>query len=150
LGGTAEVHYRFFGKMHGDHAAKAVDLMGYALLSQYRCDPLVQVSRLFRKALEGFWAHFQFPEHGKPGTHGQGIAAQGPRLVDRSLRGQMGHDFPSGRKGPYGKSTADDLSEGHDIGINAQRLLGSAPAQTESSHHLIEDQQYALLGAEFP
>ena len=47
------------------------------------------------------------------------------------------------------QSPANDLAQGGEIGADAQQLLGTAERQSEAGHHLVEDQQRAMLPGQF-
>ena len=82
--------------------------------------------------------------------HGEGVAAQGARLIHRASWSHHLHDFPAAAVGTNGKTAADHLAHGCEVGGDAEMGLGSAVADAESGHHFVEDQEGAVLLGDLP
>mmetsp|Transcript_8138 Transcript_8138/g.20250 ORF Transcript_8138/g.20250 Transcript_8138/m.20250 type:complete len:478 (+) Transcript_8138:194-1627(+) len=78
-------------------------------------------------------------------THGEGIAAERARLVHGARRRDVLHDLLLARVGAHRQAAADDLAKGGEVGLDAPVLLRAAVRDAEARHHLVEDEERALL-----
>src|SRR5690625_998358 len=60
----------------------------------------------------------------------------------------MIHDLLSATECTNGQTTTDDLSKGHQVGLNIVTLLGTTTGQAESRHHFIKNQNDVVFSAE--
>mmetsp|Transcript_10241 Transcript_10241/g.17627 ORF Transcript_10241/g.17627 Transcript_10241/m.17627 type:complete len:515 (-) Transcript_10241:180-1724(-) len=82
------------------------------------------------------------------GGHGQGVAREGASLVHGAGRGHHLHDVLAAAVGADGEAAADDLAHGGHVGGDAEVALRAAVRDAEAGHHLVEDQQRAVLGGQ--
>ena len=85
---------------------------------------------------------------GDAGGHRQRVAAERSGLVHRAERGQKVHDLRPAAESADRQAAADDLAQGGQVRRDLLQLLHSAAGQPETGHHLVEDQQRAVGGAE--
>ncbi|KAG0924181.1 hypothetical protein G6F31_019209 [Rhizopus arrhizus] len=88
-------------------------------------------------------------QHRKAGRHRHRVAAQRASLVDRSGRGDLLHQLTTTAIGTDRHAAADDLAEGGQVRGDAVVRLRTAKGNAEAGHHLVEDQQRAVLRAQF-
>ena len=60
----------------------------------------------------------------------------------------MIHDIRAAAIGAQRQAAADDLAERREVGRDAEKLLRPAVGQPEAGHHLVEDEQCAMLRRE--
>jgi hypothetical protein len=83
---------------------------------------------------------------------GDGVARQRARLVGRAERRELRHDLARRAERRQRHAAADDLAEHADVGHEAGDLLRvealrAAERHAEAGHHLVHDQQRAVLVA---
>ncbi|MNI45549.1 hypothetical protein D3C73_999800 [compost metagenome] len=140
--GRLEVVDRPFGEERADHRADTVDcqrntgLFAVALQACFQaCAQRLQPVVHFR---------CQQLQCAVAGSHRQRIAAERSRLIDRTGGSNALHDLPAAPVSADRKPAADDFAEAGQIRFNAEQPLRTAPAHTETGHHLIKDQQRAV------
>ena len=79
--------------------------------------------------------------------HGDRIAGQRSRLVDRAERRDVRHDVAPAAEHADGHAAADDLAERGEVRLDAVELLRAALRDAEAGHDLVEDQDRAVLRA---
>src|SRR5690606_15926712 len=90
----------------------------------------------------------EHPEGREARGDGEGVPAEGARLVDRAGRRDLLHDVSSAPVGADGEATADDLSEAGEVGLNAVARLRTTERDPKARHDLVEDQQSAVVTRE--
>ena len=88
----------------------------------------------------------QVSDGGDSGGHCQRIAAERSGLVDRAQRREHVHHVGASAEGSAGQAAAEDLAQRSQVGSDAVELLRAAQREPEAGHHLVEDQQRAVLG----
>ena len=86
----------------------------------------------------------QPPQRFDPGAHRQRIARKRSRLVDRAERSHAVHQLSRAAVGRGGQTSADDLAERGEIGLDAIKRLRAAETQAESGDDLVENKQRAV------
>ncbi len=84
------------------------------------------------------------------GGHRERMARVGPGLVDRALRCHELHEIGTAPEGRDGEPSADHLAERDQIRLDAVALRGASARGAESRHHLVEDEERAVMVAELP
>ena len=143
-----EVAHRTFTEEEAEHGTDAARCDrqacgGCRLLDPFNqlfggCREFVVAARLFEQ-LKRFDAC----------RHGEGISAQSAGLIHRSSRSNHLHDFASSAVGPHGQAASDHLAHGGQIRCHPEVGLGTSVADAETCHHLVKDQQGAVLLGEF-
>ena len=87
----------------------------------------------------------ELAELGEAGSHGQRVAAEGPCLIDGTEGGEEVHDLRAAAEGTNRQATADDFAEAAQIGREVFEPLHARLAETEAGHHLVENEQRAVL-----
>ena len=97
------------------------------------------------------------PQRREPGRGGDRVPREGPRLVDRAVGGEVGHEVGASAEGRRREPSTHDLAEGEQVrraggvparvgtpfaGLVAVPAGGAAP---EAGHHLVADEQGAVL-----
>ena len=90
----------------------------------------------------------EFLELGEAGNHGEGVSAEGSRLVDGTIGRELIHDIGPSAEGSHGKSAADDLAHGGEVRGEVFEFLHTAFGETEAGHDFIENDECAVLGRE--
>jgi hypothetical protein len=70
-------------------------------------------------------------------------------LINRSGRCDLFHQFTPAAVGAYRHAAADDLAEGGQVRRHAVMRLRAAQRNAEAGHHFVENQQHAVLRAQF-
>ncbi len=129
------------------HRADAVGNDGHAgihgRLRQSRLEPVGELLQ----ALVG--AVVKQVERFPARAHGQRIARQRPRLIDRAERRDLIHQLRAAAVGGGGQPAADDLAEAGQVGLDAVARLGAAPVHAEPGHDLVENQHDPERAGEF-
>ena len=81
------------------------------------------------------------------GRHRQRIAGQRSRLINRTERRELIHDFRATAERTDRQSAADHFAERGQIRPNAVDFLRTAARDAKAGHHFIEDEKRAVLGA---
>ena len=89
-----------------------------------------------------------FVQAGEARRHGDRVAGEGARLVDRASGRQGVHDLTAAAEGAYRHPTADDFPETGQIRLHAVISLGARQRHAEAGHHFVDDQQGAELIAQ--
>ena len=92
----------------------------------------------------------QVVQLGQTGGHGHRVAAEGTRLVHRAAGGHLLHEGTAAAVGAHRHTAADDLAEGHQVGLHAEILLSTAQSQPEAGDNLVKDQEGSALVAQGP
>ncbi len=71
--------------------------------------------------------------------HGHWVSRQGARLIYRSERRQLFHEFAASSVGTHGHSAADDLAVSGKVGFDAVEICGAIRSETEAGNDFIED-----------
>jgi len=87
---------------------------------------------------------------GKTGGHGHRIAGQGARLIDGTEGGNLLHHLAAPAKGAHRHAAANDFAQANKVGPDAIAPHGAVRRHPEARHHLIDNQQCAVLVAAFP
>ena len=87
-------------------------------------------------------------EGGEAGGDRDRVARERAGLVDRARGRELAHEVGATTKRGEGEAAADDLAEAGQVGGDVVQLLRGAVADAEPAHHLVEDQQRAVLGAQ--
>ena len=91
------------------------------------------------------------PQRGQAGGGGDRVPGQGAGLVDRPLRREVVHHVGAAAERRGREAAAHHLAEGHQVGAPA--LLGAVetplaePGGPEPGHHLVADEQRAVVAA---
>ncbi len=80
--------------------------------------------------------------------HGDRVAGQGARLVDRTGRRQRLHHVATAAEGAHRHTPADDFAEAGQIRLNAVIGLRAGQRHAEAGHHFVDDQERAVLVAQ--
>mmetsp|Transcript_25013 Transcript_25013/g.64556 ORF Transcript_25013/g.64556 Transcript_25013/m.64556 type:complete len:300 (-) Transcript_25013:599-1498(-) len=81
-------------------------------------------------------------------SHRERVARERARLVHRARGGNELHDLALAAVRADGQAAADDLAHGGHVGRDAEVLLSTAIRHAEARHHLVEDEDRAVLGRE--
>ncbi len=81
--------------------------------------------------------------------HGDRVTGQGTGLVDRAGRCQRFHHLTASAEGAYRHAATDDLAQAGQIRGHVVVLLRATQGDAEAGHHLVDDQQRAILIAQF-
>ncbi len=84
-----------------------------------------------------------FGQTGVARRHGDRVAGQGPRLVNRAGRRQRFHDFTASAERAHRHTAADDFAETSQIRLHAVIRLRARQRHAEAGHHFINNQQRA-------
>ena len=90
----------------------------------------------------------QVVQHSQSGRHGNRVTRQRAGLIHRTSRCHHTHDVGPAAIGSYRHPTTDNLTHRCQVGGNAEAFLRSAFGKPEAGHHLIENQDNAVLIAE--
>ena len=139
--------HRFTGKEQPEHRTHTIHAEGHAMLLRSSghtvgkpyC-PLGQIGVEPRRLNQ--------LQHGKTRSHGHRITRQRTRLVDRARRRHLLHEVATTAIGTHRHAAADDLAEAGEVGGNAVVSLRTTQGHAEAGHHLVEDQQHAMLAAQ--
>ena len=85
---------------------------------------------------------------GQPGGHRHRVPGQGAGLVHRPQRGQPFHHLGAAAERRGGQPTAHHLAEGEQVRVHRVQAVPAGAADPEPGHHLVEDQQGAVLGGD--
>ena len=80
--------------------------------------------------------------------HGNGVARERARLVDRTAGRDLFHDVAAPAEGGNGHAAADHLTEHRDVGRDVKERLRAAQGHAEARHHFVNDEKRAVFGAE--
>ena len=83
-------------------------------------------------------------------SHGQGVSAEGARLIHRASGSHHFHDVLAAAVGAHRQTAANHLAHGGEVGGDSKAGLGSAIGDAEASHHFVEHQQGAVFTGDFP
>src|SRR5690554_2074333 len=86
-------------------------------------------------------------QQGNAGGHGQRVARQGTRLIDRAQWRNLFHDLALATKGPHRHAPTDNLAQTSQIRLNAEVRLGASQGNPKTGHHLVKDQHTTVLAA---
>jgi hypothetical protein len=87
-------------------------------------------------------------ERGGAGRDGQRVPAQGARLVHRPGRGEPAHDVGAAAERRCRQAAAHHLAEGEQVGVDALEAVPAAAGDPEAGHHLVADEQRAVVLAQ--
>ena len=104
-------------------------------------------SRCPRASSRSYCAWPELAERGDARRHGERVPGEGAGLVDRAGRGDAVHHVGAAAEGAHRQAAADDLAEGDEVGADPVELAGAARRQPEAGHHLVDDEQRAVLAA---
>ena len=147
LGSFLEVLDRSINEIPTEHTASIVSADGMAVLLSGLDNTINKHLCLALKLL----VHTGLAEllHGlDTSSHGKRVARKSTSLVHRSSGGNHLHDVLASTVGANGKTTANHLTHGGNIGGDAKVLLGTTVRNTESSHNLVEDEKGTILLSE--
>jgi len=96
-----------------------------------------------------------FAQSRQAARRGDRVAAERAGLVDRAQGCELAHHLSCAAKSCQRHAPADDLAEDAHVGLEARDQLGvhalrAAQGYAKARHHLVEYQQSAVLGAQFP
>mmetsp|Transcript_56882 Transcript_56882/g.113152 ORF Transcript_56882/g.113152 Transcript_56882/m.113152 type:complete len:226 (+) Transcript_56882:216-893(+) len=149
LRGISEAVHRALAEKEAKHAADVATANSMACISgsaenavdQFFCDAVqFRVCLLTLKLLECLDAR----------SHGKRISTQRSCLVHRTRRGHHLHDVLAPAIGANRQTTTNYFAHGGHIRGHTKVLLSSAIRNTKSSHHLIKDEQGAILRCQLP
>mmetsp|Transcript_79148 Transcript_79148/g.171047 ORF Transcript_79148/g.171047 Transcript_79148/m.171047 type:complete len:549 (+) Transcript_79148:282-1928(+) len=142
-----EASHRALAEEEAEHAADvaAADLMARRLASlQDAVDELVgHLAQLLVGA-----RLLQLLHRLDAGGHGEGVAAQGARLVHGPSRRNHLHDLLLATVGTHRQATTDDLAHGRDVRSHAEVPLSTTVGDAEAGHDLVEDKEGTVLRGE--
>ena len=147
-GGLVVVADGLFGEEAGEHGTDLGNLQGDAFLVGGNQQGVGDLSAHRIEGGIGLCLE-EFVEGGDSGGHGEGVAAEGSGLVNRTEGGEVIHDFRFAAEGADREAAADDFTEGGEVGGDADAFLYPARGETESRHDLVKDQDGGVLGTEF-
>ena len=144
LGSILEILDRSINEKPTEHTASIVSANSVAVLLG---GPRNAVDKHLGLALK-FLVHAGLLEllHGlNTSSHGKRVAGKSTGLVHGSSGSNHLHDVLTSTVGTDGKTTANNLAHGRNIGGNAEVLLGTTIRNTESGHDLVEDEKSAVV-----
>ena len=144
---------QFRQQEEAEHAALAVGAERYAGL---RGSGFQAVDQGLRALAQGIpeAGLLQFTQRRQAAGGGDRIARQRAGLVHRAHGRQLFHDGARPAKGRQRHAAADDLAQHGQVGLEAGdglrvQRLGRAGRDAKTGHHLVQNQQRAMLAAQF-
>ena len=137
------------GKKAGEHGAHAVECDRHTCFRSRSTNSLFEISR---NLLERF-VHAGLgkePKRLDAGGHRKGISRQGACLIDGSDGSDFLHDLTSAAESPYRQTAANHFAEACKVWFDLVALLSASVRYAEAGHHLVEDEDDAVLIADPP
>ena len=146
--GTGIIGHRFRRKVQAGQRTDAVDGARRMIPANNLLQTAAQTVGQEADLPVHLWMRFQIAKLRQTGAHCHGIAAERPRLIDRTEGRNQLHDLLSSAVCANRHTAADDLAISHQIRRDAKVSDCAVNLQTESGNDLIENQQCAVLVTE--
>mmetsp|Transcript_41301 Transcript_41301/g.100220 ORF Transcript_41301/g.100220 Transcript_41301/m.100220 type:complete len:396 (-) Transcript_41301:89-1276(-) len=147
LGGVREALDGALAEEEAEHAADVAAGHRMARLFARLQDAVNELARLLVQLLVGAWL-LEDLHRLNPRGHGERIARESSGLVHGPRGGNHLHDLLLARIRTDGQAAADHLAERGQVGRDAPVLLGAAVRDAEAGHHLVEDEESAVVRAD--